>query len=126
LQVERALLRRDSVAAYLHTRPDASLEEIAGFQGIFYAPAERENIESWIPLEIDRDSEDFKETVQVLEESYEIIRGDNGFATEYPSQRAGILDSLEEGLNWLKQKPIGPTSDLPAPQALAVGGLNIW
>jgi hypothetical protein len=104
LRVERALLRRDSVAAYLHTRPDATLEEVAGFEGIFYTPGERADVDSWVPLELDRESDEFKQTLQLLEESYETIRGDNGFAAKYPSQRAGILASLEEGLDWLKNK----------------------
>jgi hypothetical protein len=104
MTVERALNRRDSVAAYLFSRQDARLEDVAGFGGIFYTPTERADLESWSPLEIDRESDAFKETLQTLEESYETIRGDNGFATELPAQRAGILASIEQGLDWLRSK----------------------
>ncbi|RDI59187.1 hypothetical protein [Microvirga subterranea] len=108
LQVERSLNRRDSVAAYLYNRPDAFLDEIAGFEGIFYTPEERQDVESWSPLQIDYESPDFKETLKVLEESYEVIRSDNGFAAQYPAQREGILNSLDEGISWLKSKRPSP------------------
>lgn len=104
LEVERQLRRSDSVAAYLHANPDASLELIAGLDGIFRTAEERADLDAWAPLEIDRESADYRETVEAVEEAYEAIRADNGLAATHPEQRTGILGSIADGIEVLKKK----------------------
>ncbi len=76
LEVEQSINRGDSIAAFLLKQPDADIYEIAGFDGLFYFPAERSSFDDWSPLEIDRENDEFKSTVEVIEESIELIRGD--------------------------------------------------
>lgn len=104
IRTEERIQRGDSIAAFLLKQPDADIHDVAGFDGLFYYPGEQKRLNDWSPLDIDREADDYQATVDVLEESLEVIRGDNGFAEEYPEQRAGILDTLREGLDWLKNK----------------------
>jgi hypothetical protein len=110
IRVEQEIQRGDSIAAFLLKQPDAEIQDVAGFDGLFYYPGEQKKLDNWSPLDIDREGDDYQTTVEVLEESLEAIRGDNGFAEEYPEQRAGILDALREGLDWLKNK--APSSNV--------------
>lgn len=104
LEIERQLRRPDSVASYLHANPEAPLEVIAGLDGIFLTPEERAELDAWAPLEIDRDSAEYRETVETIEEAYETIRADNGLAATHPEQRTGILASISDGIEALKQR----------------------
>lgn len=104
LQVEARLRQPDSVAAYLHSNPDASLDLIAGLEGVFRTEAEQADFDAWVPLEIDRDSSAYRETVKALEEAEEAIRADNGLAATHPEQRSGILGSIADGIEALKSK----------------------
>lgn len=104
LNIEQAINRGNSIAAFLLEEPHADINDIAGFGGLFYSFDEREDINGWIPLPIDRDTEDYRSTIETLESSLEVIRGDNGFAEEFPEQRKGILEALRDGLDWLKAK----------------------
>jgi hypothetical protein len=104
LNIERAINRRNSIPAYLLEEPNADINDIAGFDGLFYNSDEREDINGWAPLPIDRDTEDYRSTIETLESSLEVICGDNGFAEEFPEQRKGILEAMREDLGWLKEK----------------------
>lgn len=104
LEIERDLRRSDSVASFLHANPDASLDVIAGLDGMFRTDEERADLEVWAPLSIDRDSPQYRETVEAVEEAYETIRADNGLAATHPEQREGILATLADGIEALKKK----------------------
>jgi hypothetical protein len=104
IEVERLLRRGDTVAAYLFADPDASLDTIAGMGGIFRTEDEQAEEAVWAPLPIDRQSEEYKGAVEAIEEAYETIRADNGLAAQFPEQRAGILASIEAGIEVLKSK----------------------
>ncbi|MGK7863995.1 hypothetical protein [Falsiroseomonas sp. E2-1-a4] len=58
--------------------------------------------EAWEPLPLDRDSYDFKSAVENTENLIERVRGDNGFAVAKPQQHAGMLWSLQTGLQALR------------------------
>jgi hypothetical protein len=47
---------------------------------------------------------EYREAVEAVEEAHETIRADNGFAATFPRQRTGILTSIAEGLEALKNK----------------------
>lgn len=104
MHIERQLRHSDTVAAYLHGHPDASLDLIAGLDGIFLTDEERADLDAWAPLQIDRDSPDYRETLEAVEEAYETIRADNGLAASHPEQRSGILASIADGIEALKKK----------------------
>jgi hypothetical protein len=109
--VEKELRRKSSLIAHFKASGDESLDEIAGIDSYFMAIAERADEEGWSPLEIDRDSENYKQALESTEQAIKIIEQDNGFPVAYPSERSGILNRLKEGLKWLKEK--NPTvSDL--------------
>jgi hypothetical protein len=104
LEIERLLRQGNTVAAYLHSHPDVSLDLIAGLDGIFLTDEERADLGAWAPLQIDRDSPEYRVTVEAVEEAYEAIRADNGLAAAHPEQRAGILASIKDGIEALKYK----------------------
>jgi hypothetical protein len=101
-RIEKELNRRNSVAYYLRQNPDADLEDIAGFEGLFLTADDRFDTENWMPLPIDRQSNEYKNAIEKLEEALEVIRGDNGFAQEYPGTRDGIVETITEGYQELK------------------------
>jgi hypothetical protein len=100
--VEKELRRKDSDIAYFAEHGDAVIDDIAGIDAIFMSHAEMLETETWVPLEIDREDPQYKAAVTDVEAALEVIRGDNGFAVEFPDERAGILSTLEDGLRWLK------------------------
>jgi hypothetical protein len=48
----------------------------------------------WEPLPIDRDDPDLKIAVEKIDDTYEQVRADNGYAAHVPEERAYIMDSL--------------------------------
>lgn len=104
LLVERALRKRDSDLAYFAKNGDAALDEIAGLDSIWITPDERVDSDQWSPLAIDRDDPEFVATLKAVEAALEAIRGDNGYAANEPNERAGIVATLEEGVQWLKER----------------------
>jgi hypothetical protein len=104
LSVEADLRRPDSVASFMYASADASLDTIAGLDGIFLTEDERNELDAWSPLPIERDRTEYKETIGALEEAFDTIRADNGFAATHPEQRTGILAALEDGIQTLKSK----------------------
>jgi hypothetical protein len=111
IAVEKALRQKNSLIAYFSQYGDSVLEEVAGLNTVFLTPEEREEEEGqWSPLPIDRSSDDYLETVRGIETAIRTIEQDNGFAVNHPNEREGILDSLREGLRWLKEK--SPTKQM--------------
>lgn len=104
LSVEASLRRSDSIASFMFANANASLDTIAGLDGIFLTDDERDELDGWLPLPIERDRPEYKETIGALEEAFDTIRADNGFAATYPEQRTGILAALEDGIQTLKSK----------------------
>ena len=102
--VERSLRRRDSDLTYFMQHGDEALDDIAGLNSIFMTDAERLDSDPWIPLPIDRESSDYKETVEEIEKAIETIRQDNGYAANEPEERNSILETLETGVRWLKER----------------------
>jgi hypothetical protein len=102
--VERALLKRDTDIAHYIDNGDSVIDEIAGMEARFLTDDERVDIDDWAPLDINRGSPEFLDAVDAIGEVLEGIRQDNGFAANYPSEKEGIVNSLSEGLEWLKQK----------------------
>ncbi len=104
--VEEGLRQKESDLNYFLSQEneEEALDHVAGVDAIFWTPTESIETQAWVPLELDRTSVTYTETVAEVEKAVEVIRGDNGFATAYPSERAGILASLEEGLTWLKDR----------------------
>jgi hypothetical protein len=102
--VERALLKRDTDIAHYIENGDSVIDEIAGMDARFLTDDERVDIDDWAPLDINRDTPEYLDAIGAIEETLEGIRQDNGFAANYPSEREGIMNSLSEGLEWLKQK----------------------
>jgi hypothetical protein len=56
----------------------------------FDEPPEQE----WEPLPIDRDDPDLKTAMEKIDETYEQVRADNGYAAHLPEERAYVMDSL--------------------------------
>jgi hypothetical protein len=89
---------------YFAAYGDEALDDIAGPDATWLTPDERNTEDVWSPLDIDRDNPLFFDAISKLEDAVEKIRGDNGFATTQPEIRNSILDTLEDGLIWLKEK----------------------
>jgi hypothetical protein len=51
--------------------------------------------EGWEPLPIDRDDPDLKSAIDKIDDTYEQVRADNGYAAHVPEERAYVMDSLE-------------------------------
>lgn len=102
--VERELRRKDSDLFYFQRYGDDKLADVAGLDGIFWTAGERLDAEAYAPLDIDRDDPQFIETLQAVDEAIERIRTDNAFAATSPEQREGILRTLENGIDWLRNK----------------------
>jgi hypothetical protein len=102
--VEKALLKKNTDITHFLAHGDSVIDEIAGIDAIFFTTQERMESDDWTPLEIDRTDPAYLEAVSSVEEAIETIRQDNGFAATYPRERAGVLEALQEGLVWLKEK----------------------
>jgi hypothetical protein len=102
--VEGAMLQKNSDIAYYMANGDSAIDDIAGLDGIYFTDDERLEKDDWAPLQIDRATTEYSEATSSLEKAIEAIRTDNGFAVQYPLEREGILNSLGEGLEWLKNK----------------------
>lgn len=104
MHVEQEFRRRDSDLSYFRQHGDDALDDVAGIDSIFMTDEERAIADPWIPLPIDREETSYAETVQELETAIEAIRGDNGYAAKEPAERNAILETLDAGLAWLKEK----------------------
>jgi hypothetical protein len=104
IAVENDLRRTNTLICYYHLHGDDALEEVAGLGTVFLTQEEREEAEDWAPLPIDRTEEAYQETIESIEKGIEAIEQDNGFAVAHPSERQGILDTLRNGLQWLKER----------------------
>jgi hypothetical protein len=102
--VEKALLKKNSDIAHYIANGDTVIDEIAGLDGHFLTSQERMEADEWTPLEIERSDPAYLDAVNSVEEAIEAIRQDNGFAATRPQEREGILQTLQEGLVWLKDK----------------------
>lgn len=102
--VQDEIRRKGSPISYMFAIPDFDLEEVAGIDSDFMTPEERHQQNEWTPLELDRESKEYKEAVTETERAIEAIEADNGFAAKMPEQRAGILQALKDGLLWLKER----------------------
>lgn len=101
--VEMELLRPDSPIAYFQKNGDDSLNYVAGLNSPFMTAEERKTLHSgWEPLDIDRDTELYKATEKAVEDAITAIEQDNQFASDMPDERAGILQTLRNGMDWLK------------------------
>jgi hypothetical protein len=101
--VEMELLRTGSPIAYFQQNGDESLNYVAGLASPFMTEEERKSLQSgWEPIDIDRDSEVFQAAAEAVEEAITAIEQDNQFASEMPDERAGILQTLRNGIDWLK------------------------
>jgi hypothetical protein len=65
----------------------------------FDAPPEQE----WEPLPIDRRDPNLKAVIDKIDETYEQVRSDNGYAAHVPEERAYVLDSLGLAVSKLKE-----------------------
>lgn len=48
----------------------------------------------WEPLPIDRDDPDLKSVIDKIDDTFEQVRADNGYAAHVPEERVYIMDSL--------------------------------
>lgn len=101
--VEMELLRTGSPIAYFQKNGDDSLSYVAGLDSPFMTEEERKSLHSgWEPIDLDRDSEEFQAAEKAVEDAITAIEQDNQFASEMPEERAGILQTLRNGIDWLK------------------------
>jgi hypothetical protein len=103
--VELELLRKASPIYHFQQNGEESLAYVAGLNSPFMTDSERRSLDDdWIPVEIDRDDPTYYEAEKALEEAVTAIEQDNEFAASMPGQRAGILQAMHDGLDWLKTK----------------------
>jgi hypothetical protein len=102
--VEMELLRKNSPIAHFEEYGDESLTYVAGLDSPFMTEEERRSIEDWRPLDLEKENEQYKETTQALDEAVVAIEQDNEFAAKLPDEREGILQTIREGIEWLKEK----------------------
>jgi hypothetical protein len=102
--VEKAILKKNTDIAHYIANGDVVIDEIASLDANFFTAQERMDSDEWTPLEIDRTDAAYLEAVNSVEEAIEAIRQDNGFAVTRPQEREGILETLQEGLVWLKER----------------------
>jgi len=65
--------------------------------------------DAWEPLPLDRETPEAAEALQTIEELFERIRGENGFAVTEPQRYAAVTWSLRTGLEMLRAQ--SPTRD---------------
>ena len=103
--VEMELLRKSSPIAHFQQNGDDSLIYVAGLESPFMTEEERRTIDDdWRPIEFDRSEPAYKEAEQAVEEAIKAIEQDNEFAANMPEERAGILQTIKDGAEWLKSK----------------------
>ena len=101
--IEMELLRKSSPIAYFQQHGEESLGYVAGMDSPFLTEDERRTLDDdWIPLEFDREDPSFKEAEQAVDEAITAIEQDNQFAANMPEERTGILQTLRNGVDWLK------------------------
>ncbi len=101
-KIQNELRRTNSPIAYYSATSD--LETVAGIHSQFMTDEERAQAESWKPLPIDRESPDFVTMRSSVVEAIEVIEKDNGLAVHFPEERAGILQTLKDGLEWITNR----------------------
>jgi len=115
--VEKQLRRKSSDLSYFLANGDSALDDVAGIDGIFWSRDEATSSEDWAPIEFDKASASYLDAVKAVEEAATQIETHNEFADKFPAEREGIIATLEEGLDWLKNK--SPTRSQIRSQILA-------
>jgi hypothetical protein len=103
-KIQDELRRPSSPIAFYSADTSRNLEAIAGIHTDFMSRIDRANAETWMPLPIDRKSVAFTEMESSVVEAIDAIEKDNGFAVHFPEERAGILQTLRDGLDWISSK----------------------
>jgi hypothetical protein len=103
--VEMELLRKTSPIHHFEQNGENSLVRVAGLNSPFMTEEERRTLDDdWHPIEIDRDDPVYLDAEKALDEAITTIEQDNEFAANMPEERAGILQTMRDGLDWLKTK----------------------
>ncbi|MBR0701089.1 hypothetical protein JQ599_14370 [Bradyrhizobium diazoefficiens] len=101
--VEMELLRKQSPISYFQQHGEESLAYVAGLESPFMTEEERRSLDDdWRPIELDREGQAYIEAEQALEEAIKAIEQDNEFAANMPEERAGIIQTIKNGAEWLK------------------------
>lgn len=103
-KVQDELRRPSSPLAFYSADTARNLEGVAGIHTDFMSRIDRANAETWMPLPIDRESLAFSEMESSVVEAIDAIEKDNGFAVHFPEERAGILQTMKDGLDWIASK----------------------
>ena len=103
-KVQDELRRSSSPIAFYVADANRNLEAVAGIHTDFMTSIDRANAETWMPLPIDRKSVAFNEMESSVVDAIDAIEKDNGFAVHFPEERAGILQTLRDGLDWISSK----------------------
>lgn len=59
--------------------------------------------DDWLPLPIERETEEFQAAVDASKKTIETIEGDNGYAANEPEERNGIVETLKGTLKAIKE-----------------------
>jgi hypothetical protein len=102
--VEMELLRKSSPIAHFREYGDESLTFVAGLESPFMTEEERRSIEDWRPIDFEKEDPQYKEAEQALDEAITAIEQDNELAAKLPEEREGLLQTLRDGVEWLKEK----------------------
>jgi hypothetical protein len=105
LVVEKSLRNPSSDLAYYVKHGDSALDEVAGLQAVFWTKEEFAEEDEWQPLEFDHGSVEYREAVNSIEDVIEAVATSNEVAAKFPEEKEGVLESLKQGLEWLKRKP---------------------
>lgn len=103
-KVQNELRRPSSPIAYYSGDVARNLEVVAGIHSDFMTTEDRTNSETWTPLPIDRESEAFTDMESSVVQAIDVIERDNGLAVHFSEERAGILQTLRDGLDWVENK----------------------
>jgi hypothetical protein len=103
-KVQNELRRSSSPIAFYSGDPERNLQSVAGIHSDFMTSDERLRSEAWVPLPVDRESVAFIDMQASVVEAIDAIEVDNGFAANFPAERAGILQTLSDGLDWIMNK----------------------
>lgn len=103
--VEMELLRKSSPISYFQQHGEDSLVHVAGLESPFMTEEERRSLDSqWEPLDLDRTTPPYREAEKAIEDAITAIEQDNEFAATMPEERHGILQTIRNGVDWLKSK----------------------
>jgi hypothetical protein len=103
--VEMELLRKGSPISYFQEQGEDSLIYVAGLESPFMTEEERRSLDdNWRPIEIDRGESVYEEAEQAVDAALTAIEQDNEFAARMPEERTGILQTMRDGFEWLKEK----------------------